>query len=313
MREHSTRGYLCDRKKFALWIAARGTVLFGSVAILSMSALALYASGSFTDANNLTATIFDIGQGDAIHLRLPHGQDILVDGGPSNRVVEKLGSSMPFFDRHIDVAVATHPDADHITGLIGVMSTYRVGTLLILDIERNTPEYDELIAVARRYRIPVQKARPGQIFQFASGARFEILASGDSKSVEAGEALNDSSIVAIMRYQDVAMLLTGDAGVAVEREILAKYPSLQADILKAGHHGSRTSTSKALLDAISPRAVLISAGADNTYGHPHREVVERINESGASLYRTDRQGDIIVTSDGETFEIKTARQISAFE
>lgn len=290
-------------KKIFVWIAARGVVLFGSIAVLSMSGLALFASGGFFDSDQLTTTFFDIGQGDAIHLRLPHDQDILIDGGPSNRVIEKLGSAMPLFDRHIDIVVATHPDADHITGLIGVMRTYRIGLLLILDIKRNTPEYDDLLAAAHKYQIPIQKARPGQIFQFVSGARFEILASGDSEGAEKGTPLNDSSIVAIMRYQDIEMLFTGDAGTAVEQEILAKYPSLQVEILKAGHHGSRTSTSKALLHAVNPQAVIISAGKDNTYGHPHREVVERIERSGAQLYRTDTQGDITIVSDGKTFEI----------
>lgn len=286
-------------------IVTRSPVLSGLVALFAVSGLVLFASGSFSSSDQIKVTFFDIGQGDAIHLRLPSNQDIVVDGGPSNRVVEKLGSAMPLFDRYIDIVVATHPDADHITGLAEVMRTYRVGMLLILAVDRDTPEYGELIAVARENRIPIKTARAGQIFQFASGARFEILSSGGAQDAKDTTPLNDSSIVAMMKYQNVAILLTGDAGTAVEHEIVARYPSLKVQILKAGHHGSRTSTSKAFLDAIQPEAAIISVGADNSYGHPHREVIKHLEENDVAIYRTDTQGDITVTSDGRQYDIKT--------
>ncbi|MBI4250654.1 MBL fold metallo-hydrolase [Candidatus Uhrbacteria bacterium] len=292
-------------KKIFARIAARSPILSGLIALLAVSGLMLFASGSFSSSGQMRVTFFDIGQGDAIHLRLPPNQDIIVDGGRSNRVVEKLGSAMPLFDRYIDIVVATHPDADHITGLAEVMRTYRVGMLLILAVDRDTSEYDELIAVARQYSIPIKTAQAGQIYQFVSGARFEILSSGGAQDAEDGTPLNDSSIVAMMKYQDIAILLTGDAGVAVEHEIVAHYPLLKAQILKVGHHGSRTSTSKAFLDAIKPEVAIISVGADNSYGHPHKEVMKNLKENDVAIYRTDMQGDITVTSDGAHYEITT--------
>lgn len=293
--------------KVGAWIAARGVVLLGALVLFSASGLALAASGIVVHPDICTVTVFDIGQGDAIHIRLPHSQDILIDGGPSNRVLEKLGSAMPFFDRHIDIVVATHSDADHIAGLRDVIRTYRVGFLLMSDINRNAPDYESLIMAAQEANVPIQIARPGQIFQFASGARLEIVASGSVQDADDGVPLNDSSIVAMMKYQDFSALFTGDAGTAIENEIIARHPSLKVDVLKAGHHGSRTSTGDAFLRSIDPDAVFISAGAGNSYGHPHREVVDGIKKSGARMYRTDTQGDIVTTTDGKEYEIVTQK------
>ncbi len=276
--------------------------LFGSIALLLFSGLGVLASGFSFDQTHVSITALDVGQGDAILLKFPHSQEVLIDGGPDGSVHAKLGKHLPFLDRSIDMVVLTHPDGDHITGLIDVIKNYRVDRILTPPVFRDTQAYHAFHEIATKRHIPIIAASPGQIFEFASGVQLQILASGDQDDLDAGLPLNDSSIVARMIYHDFDALLTGDASSVIEQELISAYPDLSVDVLKVGHHGSRFSTSKAFLESTKPSIALISVGRDNTYGHPHRETLHRLEEAGVRILRTDQYGDVTVRTDGKTFD-----------
>ncbi len=278
--------------------------LFGSVLVLLFSGIGVLASGFSLDQTHVLITVLDVGQGDAILLRLPHSQEVLIDGGPDASVHEKLGKHLPFLDRSIDMVILTHPDGDHITGLVDVIKNYRVDRILTPSVFRDTPAYHAFHDIATKRHIPIIAARPGQVFEFASGIQLRILASGDQDDLDRGMPLNDSSIVAKMVYHDFDALFMGDASSVIEQEVISAYPTFAVDVLKVGHHGSRFSTSKAFLESIKPSIALISVGKDNAYGHPHREALKRLEEAKVRTVRTDERGDLTIRTDGKTFDLR---------
>lgn len=278
--------------------------LFGSLVLLLFSGIGVLASGFSFDQTNVFITALDVGQGDALLLQFPQSQEVLIDGGPNGSVNAKLGRHMPFLDRSIDMVVLTHPDGDHITGLVDVIKNYRIDRILMPPVSRDTQVYHAFRTIATERGIPIIEAHPGQIFTFASGVQLQILASGDQDDLDAGVPLNDSSIVARMVYHDFDALFTGDASSVIEQELVSAYPDLSVDLLKIGHHGSRFSTSKAFLESIKPSIALISVGRGNPYGHPHRETIQRLQEAGVRTVRTDEQGDLTIRTDGKTFDVR---------
>jgi competence protein ComEC len=281
--------------------------VFACLIIFSVAGLGVWASGH-SSSDILEIHFFDVGQGDAILARLPHSQDILIDGGSTARVSRELGRTLPFFDRFIDVVLLTHPDLDHITGLIDVVKNYRVGRVVMPPVSRTTAEYTAFTHIIERRHIPVIYAQAGQVLQFDSGITVKILSSGEDAQVTGGLPLNDSSIVAMMTYHEIDTLFTGDISSAVEYELTHSGESINAEILKVPHHGSRFSSSQDFVRAVRPSAAIISSGKGNRYGHPHAEVLERFAREQTEVFRTDTLGDITVASDGHTFEVITERK-----
>ncbi len=241
---------------------------------------------------------FDVGQGDAIFIQTPSGRQILVDGGlyPS-LLQEQLGQQMPFWDNELDIVIATHPDADHVTALPGVWERYTVGQLFTDgSVLGEAPAFDALLAAAETYHTPVHRALAGETIVVEDGVRLEILHPGP---VLDEENRNENSVAVRLVYGDFALLLTGDAEVKGEAAMLARGRDLQSILFKAGHHGSSTSSNEYFLAAVRPQIVIVSAGENNRYGHPHRELLERVDQIGAVLLRTDELGTIEAISDGE--------------
>lgn len=245
----------------------------------------------------------DIGQGDALFLETPKGKQILIDGGPSNTVLEQLGKAMPLFDRTIDDIIVTHPDSDHITGLIAVVRRYHVKRMLMTGIMHHTATYDLLNKEIRLHNIPVTYVQAGATFPFDSTAHLDILAPLQSWQGKDTQDTNDTSIVATMAYKNFSVLLTGDAPFIVEEAMVRAHEDVHATILKIGHHGSKLSSSAAFLAAVHPRAAIISVGAKNTFGHPTPEVLNRLSVQHIPAYRTDQLGAILVQSDGTKYSI----------
>lgn len=244
----------------------------------------------------------DVGQGDAIYVRTPGGRDMLVDGGPSRSIVRSLSDVMPWHDRRIDVVVETHPDADHIGGLPEIFERYRVGVLLEPGVESNNAIDDELSRARDERGIDSVIARRGMRVVFGDGARFDVLFPDTDVS---RYETNAASIVGILRYGRTAVMLTGDSPKAIEDRLVALDGSaLGSDILKAGHHGSRTSSGAAFVRAVSPRYAVVSAGKDNRYGHPHKEIVDMFASLGVEMLATGEEGTIEFISDGEGFTRK---------
>ncbi|UCC52081.1 MAG: DNA internalization-related competence protein ComEC/Rec2 [Anaerolineaceae bacterium] len=247
--------------------------------------------------DKLHVTFLDVGQGDAIFIQSPDGHQILVDGGRYPSVLlDQLGREMPFWDKDIDIMVATHPDEDHISGLVETLGHYQVGMLVTNGEKQDvSPYYDALLQAAESSQVPIHVASTGEVFEIGNGVRLEIL-HPDSQLGLAER--NDYSISMRLVYEDFTLLLTGDAEDKAERMMLQSGRPLQSLVFKAGHHGSGSSSSRAFLQAVKPKIVIISVGAGNRYEHPHPAMLQRAQEIGATVLRTDELGTIELISDG---------------
>jgi competence protein ComEC len=265
-------------------------------------------------AGMLELTAIDVGQGDSLLVTLPHGETMLVDGG-GRLVYGRLRKSnldigedvvSPYLwgrgIRRLDVMVATHSHQDHIGGLASVMSNFRPKELWT---GANPPA--ELLALARRLGIPATEKHPSGALE-VSGATLEILAPADDYTAE--KVGNNDSLVLRITYGSRSFLLTGDMERGIESRLLASGANLHADVLKVGHHGSRTSTSPAFLEAVSPSVALISAGLENSFGHPHPDVLGRLSARHTAVLRTDLDGLVIARTDGHAlwFDLQAWQQ-----
>lgn len=249
----------------------------------------------------LLVHFLDVGQGDSVFIQARNGSQVLIDGGPGNAVLSELQNVMPFYDRSIDMVILTHPDADHLGGLVEVLKRYAVGSVLETGIEHSSALFAEWQNVLRESNATVRYAHVGQTVVIDEDSAMQILAPLKNYKGAALEKTNNTSIVSRLDYGGTSFLFTGDAEEAVEHMLLLGIPeTLDADILKVGHHGSKTSTSEEFLRAVSPDIAVISAGSSNRYGHPHKEVLDRLEEEGARVLRTDVDGGVELWSDGKT-------------
>lgn len=249
----------------------------------------------------LLVSFFDVGQGDAIFVVAPNGNQVLIDGGPDNSILAKIGGVMPFWDRSIDLLVLTHPHADHLDGLVEVVRRYDIGLVVESGVNHSIPEYEEWHRLLKGKNVPVIIARLGQRIWISDSAYFEVLAPFQYFEDASPKNVHDAMVVSKLVYASTTALFMGDAEKSLERYLLFSGGDIDADILKVGHHGSKTSTSEEFLSVASPEIAVISAGKKNRYGHPRQEVLDRIIRSGIKVFRTDRDGDIIFLSDGVRF------------
>ncbi len=248
---------------------------------------------------------FDIGQGDSIFIETPNGNQVLIDGGPDNTVVQKLGETMPFYDKDIDLVVLTHSDADHITGLIDVLEIYDAGNIVYSNISRNSAQYDAWQEAVVGEDANIIDPVAGKVFDLGSGVVLSTAPPDEPLAGKFLEKTNNESVVLMLEYGETEILLTGDIEAKTERQIILSGADLDADIIKIAHHGSKTSTLEEFLYEVSPRVAVISVGEKNRYGHPALEVLKRLEDYGIRYYRTDTDGDIQVISDGENYKILT--------
>lgn len=271
---------------------ARAIVGLGVIVLL-----AFHAVGS----RGVRVDVLDVGQGDAI-LITDGSRQLLVDAGADGTALTRLGTTMPFGDRDIDYALITHPHRDHYEGLRWIIGRYRIGTLLVADFSEESPGYTDVVEMVA--------AQGGRVVHVATGDRIDLGAhlEGEVLWPEAGTSAsdpNESSIVVAVRQKGedgpALMLLTGDATEAVEARLVAKdVTTLRTYVLKAGHHGSKTSSSQPFLEAVGAEQVAVSVGADNDYGHPSPSVIRRFEAYGYHIWRTDLVGSVrfVPTKDG---------------
>jgi competence protein ComEC len=257
----------------------------------------------------LHVNFLDVGQGDSI-LIVKGGRQVLVDGGPDPQpLLLALGRKMPFWDRTIDMVVLTHPDADHLGGLIEVLKRYRVTHILAANTTSDSPLFREWRAAIAARDIKCTVALSGQRITFSDTVTLTVLNPGRNVTSLNGDDLNQSSVVLRVKMGDASFLLTGDLPAETERELVMDRADLRSTVLKAGHHGSEGSTSEAFLSIVNPQAAVVSVGRGNTHGHPAQEVLSRLKEMTGDdgIYRTDEQGTIEFTTDGERLWVKTEK------
>jgi len=264
--------------------------------------LAWYAVFSEDRDGKLIVAFLDVGQGDAIFIESPTGTQMLIDGGPDKSVLRQLGKIMPFYDRTIDMLMTTNPDKDHFAGFLDVLRSYKVGAVMEPGTVGAAAEYAALEKLIEERGVKKLLARRGQKIQLGGGAILEIFFPDRDVS---GLNTNEGSVVAKLSYGATSFLLTGDTTRAVEG-YLAQLDGarLDVDVLKVGHHGSDTSTSDSLLGFVSPAFAVISAGKDNRYGHPNKEVLARLARFEVPMLGTYARGAIVFVSDGETVRLR---------
>jgi competence protein ComEC len=254
--------------------------------------------------NILTVAFLDIGQGDAIYIEAPNGNQMLIDGGPPKTALKTLRSVMPFYDRSIDMLLVTNPDADHIGGFIDILGRYKVKDLVEPGTISPSATYAELEKYAVLRKVGWIAANRGQIIWLDKkrGVGFQILFPDRNVS---GLATNDGSIVGRLFYGKTSVMFTGDAPQNIERYLVSlDGKGLKSDVLKVGHHGSKTSSSEEFVGFVSPTYAAISVGADNKYGHPNQETFSTLQKFGVETFRTDKSGTIVMKSDGEVISIR---------
>jgi competence protein ComEC len=261
----------------------------------------------------LRVTVLDVGQGDAILLEGIEGGRLLVDGGPDpDLLVRRLDERIPAWDRRIDLAVLTHPHEDHAAGLAGLPTRYRVGAVAENGMLGRGPGHVALRDTARSLGIPSVRLAQGDHIEL-DGASVRVVwpprGSVPATSPDSGRRINGTSIVLAVTFGSQRLLLTGD----IEDDLDAALLEVLGpggppwDLLKVAHHGSATASSEPLLAALRPRTAVVSAGEDNTYGHPSPEALARLAEAGARIFRTDRHGSVTVMLDGQTRQVATDR------
>lgn len=248
---------------------------------------------------------FDVGQGDAVLVSVGHAQ-LLVDGGPDATVLAKLGDTMPFTDRTIEAVVLTHPHADHFVGLLSVFARYRVNEVLLGEDVNDTAEYRAFEDAVRRSGAHVVRVAEGDRVALGEGANVTVLwpPRADDAALD-GKDPNSWSVILRVTVAGRSALLMGDAPSRVEESLLRSDARLSADVLKAGHHGSRYSSSTPFLRAVSAKDAVVSVGK-NSYGHPAWSALERLKASGARVWRTDRDGDVRATFVGGNVNVRSS-------
>ena len=277
--------------------------LFLTLSILfCLNILAWLAVYDLNKSQLLEVNFFDVSQGDAIFIETPERNQILIDGGPDSLILEKLGKELPFYDRTIDLIILTHPEKDHLAGLIEVLKRYKVENILWTGIIRDTSEFKEWKKLIESEGAKIFIAKAGQKIKLPR-SDLDILYPFENLEGQTLKDSNNTSIVAKLIFGQNSFLFTGDAYKSVERELLEKGIDINSDIVKVAHHGSKTSSDSDFIAQVSPEIAVISVGKNNTYGHPHQEVLETLAKYGINILRTDLNGDIKIISDGKNYEI----------
>ena len=279
------------------------------LSVIALAAILIWLAVLQLPDGCLHVDIVDVGQGDAILITTPSGQQILVDGGPSpSALLSGLGKRMPFWDRSIDLVVLTHPDADHITGLVEALSRYEVEAWMDNGVDASETLYLEGRTLLDREGVPRLVAEAGQRFALEHGIVLEVLHPGKRLMTRTRADDHNNSVVLRLSWGEMSFLLTGDVEAEAEELLLQSGEPLKADVLKVAHHGSGGSSTAEFLRAVHPTYAAISVGAENLAGHPAQEVLDRLaQEPGVTVLRTDEQGTIEFVSDGRQVWVRTER------
>lgn len=267
-----------------------------AVGVLITANFFIWYAVSAAERDTLTVAFFDVGQGDSIFIESPTGVQVLLDGGPDNGVLAQLGSVMPFYDHSIDMLIVSNPDKDHFAGLVDVLKRYSIQNVLEPGTVTDTEIYKIFKDAVREEGIEPAIARRGMVIDLGGGVSLQILFPDRDVS---GLSTNDGSVVAKLVYGDTSFMLSGDTTKNIEEYLtLLDGKNLDVDVLKLAHHGSKTSSSDVFLGATTPKYAIVSAGKENRYGHPHQEVIDRLNALNVKILGTYEMGTVVFESNG---------------
>ncbi len=253
----------------------------------------------------MTVKYIDVGQGDATLIVSPEGKTVLIDAGDNSQGKTVIQSLKKEAVKQIDYFVLTHPDADHVGGADDVIRSLPVKSVVMPLKSSSTKTYFDVLRAIQEKKIPIIHGEKGMSLDIGKSVKAQILSSGPKVSYV---DTNDWSIVLKVTYGKQKFLFTGDAAKKAENDMLASGQDLSANVYKAGHHGSKTSSSSKFLKAVRPEIVVISVGANNKYHHPSIETLQHIQQAGVKkIYRTDDRGTVTATTDGNTIEWKSEK------
>lgn len=279
----------------------RRKLTFLLLSVVSLSIITLYHSITLSD-KNFHLIFCDVGQGDGIFIRTPKGYDIVVDGGPGDySMTDCLSRHLPFWDREIDAVYMTHPDADHLTGLVEVVKTYNVKYFGMSNAPKSTAVYKDLLRSLRDKNIPADLVIRGDRISTSDGLKMQALWPTVQFSNSKSEETNDYSLVQYLSFGKFKALLTGDVASVYLNSIMPTTGLI--DVFKPPHHGSKTGVDEFTFQHNKPQLAVISAGAKNRYGHPSSEVLKVLKDNNIP-YEDTRSGDVEIISDGEKWWVK---------
>lgn len=287
------------------------SVLFVSLLLLVVLAV-VPRTPSFVATDHCTMKTLDIGQGDAILFTTSDHRTILFDGGPGNSILDALGRSLPPGTLDLDLIVATHPDADHLGGLVPVLQQYRVHAVLTTGVAVTTQLYQRWTKALEEEQAHIYHAQAGQRVTIGDHFQFEelwpekdfrnVLWTEPSKNGIGGT--NDTGIGGRVTCDGSTVMMTADLSHDVEEQLARNPEMIRSSLLKVGHHGSRYSSSQLFLQAVHPTLAVIPVGKKNRYGHPHPTVIDRLTRLDIPFLRTDELGDIVLVSKGDGTWVK---------
>jgi competence protein ComEC len=296
--------HMTFRKSLDVMFREYGKVisLFASLCAIGISLAVIVAS---VLPEKLRVSFLDIGQGDSILIQTPSGHSMIIDGGPSSAVLARIGEQMNYFNHDIDVMVATHPDADHVTGLIPVLEKYDVHAVVTSGEESDTGVFQNVDMRMHDEHADMHIGNAGDVIDFQDGVTATIL---HPYNGEHFKDTNSASVSLVLSYGDETFLLTGDLPSDKESLLLSSHllPK-NITVYKAGHHGSKYSSGEQLLTYIKPEYAIISAGKDNKYGHPNPEALERLTKYAHEIISTIDRGTISFATDGASMEVTTQK------
>lgn len=278
-------------------------LFFASLILVILLSLLVYFFWRQQGRSNLEVTFLDVGQGDAILIETPFGQNILIDGGPDGKIIKRLSEELPWWDRKIDLMILTHPHSDHVSGLVDVLKRYEVSKVLYTGAIHNSPDYIAWLELIKEKRVDLNIINHPQKILLGDDCVLDIIYPLTKDDIDRQSNLNNTSIVAKLSYGQTSFLFMGDAEKEVEEALLKNKDKLQADVLKVGHHGSDTSSTEDFLKMVQPDYAVIEVGIDNSFGHPSARVIKRLERANINIFRTDINGSIRFISDGVYLKI----------
>ncbi len=277
------------------WILLVSVLILGNILVWSL------LSGS--REKQFSVSFYNVGQGDSALIQTPDGYNILVDGGPNNKVSEYLNKDLPVNDRELDLVILTHPQSDHMYGLINVVKNFKVKKIITTSASNTTSEYKLWIDTVKNKGLNLNFAKAGNSITLTDNVTLKFNWPDTDGKQEAAD-LNMASVVLTVSYNDLDILMTGDADMQVQPYSDA---SKEIEVLKVPHHGSKTSLKQDFLEKINPKVSVISVGKSNSYGHPNPLLLEQLGKIKSKVFRTDLSGTIKIVSDGQKWYTQTEK------
>jgi len=276
------------------------------LALLILNFLAWLIVYDLSRTEFLEVTFFDVGQGDAIFIETPQNHQILIDGGPDSAVLEKINKELPFWDNTLDLIILTHPEHDHLSGLLEILKRYQVENILWTGVQKETAEFEEWQRLIQEEGAKIKIAQAPQEIKIPKChlCNLEILWPLENLAGREVSNVNNTSIIAKLVFGKNSFLFTGDVYKSVEKEFVNREVDIDSDILKVSHHGSKTSSDEDFIREVSPEIAVIQCGKDNFYGHPHSETLETLEKYGINILRTDISGDIKIICGFQSLNLK---------